>query len=1142
MSRSRREDPRKPLWYDQDNFRQFKQEYDAERAKPLLFIGSGLSISAGFPNWDELLRLLKVEATADMVKIGSEFDEKVKRKQYDEAGSILKRAFKQRHTHENEWRRLLDKILNDPSRLERIPDVLMTLCGLRWDRIVTTNYDRLIELAYEQSHGGEELQVYHPWSEHPDAAVSDHRRYVFKIHGDIGDEHSKIVLTTEEYEELYKGKKNERFREALVQILGNASVILFLGFSYEDQYFKRLFNSLYRRTEAPKRSFGLFPEPGPSVYAREARKVQALVKQTGIRPISYRNPDDAHEEFVEFLEYLRAPESYDKRYNAPTLKKKATVILLHSGGTIGAIRSEHDRGDELDLHKIGSRFHPRLQTISDIIQERFRQFYNTASEFQFELKWEILPPAQQILSENATVDHWNNLVNKLEETVYKYQDGPELITKPQNGIPEKEPKSRPGGPTLRGIYERERKEYKFVHRKGELTETEFLEDIEDRYIAGIVVLHGTDTLASAAAALAVGMNNLPFPIVVTGANRPPDEESLGEKVAVLSKSDTWKNLVTSLYFLQCFGHRFTETFVCFGDTIHHGMNLRKTSIESAPLKRVGASHQDIEPFIFRNASINKQYLFRLIDGVFCNNCYPIGRFPYTELIKPAYDYLRHVRPNPFGEKSGKRLKTFRFSPTVSCVAVSPSFPHIDVSHMLEAQPSIRAVLVEGYKSGTYPTIESNLFTQFISELYRQGIPVILVSHYGIKPTQERYETLSIDGKSIRVLRLYGMIPETALPLLCRVVSSINQEEWDGRLAIRRPRVSDRVKLIARELKKLFKTTDNIISLEFGDITDPKAIGERSIENSIAGSELENNKHGLDQTITQSLSVDPATLPTLPAISDDPDDSLVIIPRSDFLWTFSEVIKPVERVGSAPDGFAILADMGFEWGFKEFHQLCLNRVAMRHNKPFFECGTRERRTLKSNASKMLNLTAIALERRGLAYFDWENEPVIRLSESSGDDSVHSPSFSLRIVLKRKNQTVRGDEKYNVQSYSPLESQFFKDLNEGPGREDEDPAESPLSSLSNVQHVNALAIAYDALMESSWQQQTLSFDWYILGVFKGITCAMAWYFLFDDWSRWHDRNRNAGYDKAMRQSVKCDIVQGGEAYFEFEMTYYGWYEHN
>ena len=1134
MYRSPKEDPRKPLWYDQESFKAFKEDYQHENASPVLFVGSGLSIGAGFPNWEELLVRLRREF-GDLVKLKPDFDadfnDKLKKRKFDEAGAILKKAFVDQKVHRNLWRSLLHKIFTDSECVARRPDTLKTLCSLKWKRIITTNYDQLIEHAYENVYS-KKLKVYDPSQERFDKATRDDDEYLFKIHGDIANDHSTIVLTTEEYKELYE---RQDFRDVLIKILDTASVVLFLGFSYEDQYLKELYKSLYMQKAAPHRPFALFPLPDTSVRRHEDQKIASLIKETGIRPIFYRNPGNLHAEFVEFLKYLHTPAEYERRYNIPGMKKTATVILLHSGGTIGAIRSDHEKGDQLDLHKITSRFHPRLQEISDILQERFRQFYNTASGFQFELKWEIIPHHQQILSENATVEHWNNLVNKIDEIVYKYVEGPNLITKPPSRIATKEPNARPDGPTLKSIYERDRKQYKSLYPKGDLTETDFLDDLKDRYIAGVIVLHGTDTLASAAAALAVGMSNLPFPLVVTGANRPPDESSLREKVPILSRSDTWKNLVTSLYFLQCIGHRFTETFVCFGDTIHHGMNLRKTSIESAPLKRVGASHQDVEPFIFRNASINKQYLFRLIDGVFCNNCYPIGNLPYTELIKPDHANLRHVRPNPFDESSGKTLKTFKFEPTVIYVAVSPSFPFIDVERMLDVEPKIRAVLVEGYKSGTYPTVEHNLFTKFISDLYHKGIPVILVSHYGIKPTQERYETLSIDGRAIPVLRLYGMIPETALPLLCRIVSSINEREWNRQSNVRRSRVSDRLRLITKKLKDLFNSTDNIISIEFGDITDPKAFGARNLDSSTNGSEHENNKPSLDHSITQILSIEPDTIPALPTLSNDPDDSLVVIPRSDFLWTLSEVIKPVERVGSAPDGFAILADMGFEWGFKEFHQLCLNRVARVDSKPFFECSGSERKKLRSNANDMLARTAEALEKRGIAYFQESGQPELRISEAGLD--ARTPCFSLRVGLKRKNQTTRGDERYNVQSYSPQESEFFKELNDGP--EFLDDADEEMKA-ANEQHMKMLAASYSDLMEASWQHHTTSFDWYVLGVFKGFTCAVAWYFLFDDWSKWHDRNRNAGYDRAMRQSVKCDILEGGEAYFEFEMTYYGWYE--
>jgi hypothetical protein len=334
MTQGKQQDPRTPLWFDQENFSDFKKAFNKERANPLLFIGSGLSISAGFPNWAQLLRTMKKAAVADYVKVGEDFEAKLKAKAFDQAGSLLKKGFTARHPHANHWRKLLDKIFADPQRVRASSHVVETLCKLPWARIVTTNYDQLIERAYREINDGEELPVYHPWKEHLDAAMSDQSRYLFKIHGDIGDENSKIVLTTEDYRELYDREKHQTFRKVLKSILGSASVILFLGFSYEDQYFRKLFNSLYVDTKAPQRSFGLFPEPPPDIKDTEDRKIRELVKMTGIRPISYRNPDDNHQEFINFLEYLNAPEKYDPIYNAPRLKKKATVILLHTGGTI----------------------------------------------------------------------------------------------------------------------------------------------------------------------------------------------------------------------------------------------------------------------------------------------------------------------------------------------------------------------------------------------------------------------------------------------------------------------------------------------------------------------------------------------------------------------------------------------------------------------------------------------------------------------------------------------------------------------------------------------------------------------------------------------------------------------------------------
>ena len=142
MYRSTKEDPRKPLWYDQEYFRVFKEDYDHENASPVLFVGSGLSIGAGFPNWPDLLIRLKKEFD-DLVKLKPDFDvsfdDKLEKRKFAEAGEILKKAFADHKVHKTVWRRILHEIFTDSQCIARRPDTLRTLCSLKWKRIITTN-------------------------------------------------------------------------------------------------------------------------------------------------------------------------------------------------------------------------------------------------------------------------------------------------------------------------------------------------------------------------------------------------------------------------------------------------------------------------------------------------------------------------------------------------------------------------------------------------------------------------------------------------------------------------------------------------------------------------------------------------------------------------------------------------------------------------------------------------------------------------------------------------------------------------------------------------------------------------------------------------------------------------------------------
>lgn len=1120
-----------PHWYGQTNFEEFYKLYEKSE-RVLFFVGSGPSIGAGFPKWRDLLDEIRERAKARRIHLAQDFEEKLNPEGYAEAGSILKNAFNRPNIRHTDWWR---EVLNDIFEKKKGPSLVHdALVRLRWNKIITTNYDRLIEEACERADPHIAFKVFHPWKKGLQKTLSTTEKVIFKIHGDIADKASQIVLTREEYVTLYDDPTDNsaRFRKILESHLETSNVILFVGYSHDDPYFKEWFKKICSEKEAIPRTFALFPLPeeGEEVFNK---KLEELRQYTGIRAIMY-NAEGDHEEVHKFLQYLHDPRPIDALIKAKDFKKKPTVILLYTGGTIGSVKSTGDRYkvDTLSLRRISSRFDPQLEDFSKLILSKFRQFYHTGKDFQFDLIWEILPADQQILSENATPNHWNNLIAKINDILCKYNQGPDYVEgnelyfgKTAKRTDREEENELIKGQLLR-IRKEEEAQFKERHSDGRLQDSDFVYDFKDRYIAGIVVLHGTDTLACSAAALAFGIRNLPLPIVLTGANRPPSDETLIEQSEFYSESDTWRNLVTSLYFLQCFGHRFTEVFVCFGDTIHHGLNLRKTAIDTFPSRRSIVPRQNAEPFTFRNYSIYKQYLFRLIDDFFCNNYYPT-QLPYNELISPGFSYLRHVRQNPFRKESVPSTEFLELSPVVEFFQVSPSFPRVEVGKMLRNK-KLRAVLIEGYKSGTYPTIETSAFAAFLINLHNAGIPIILVSHYGIIASQDRYETLELKGTDIQVLPLFGVIAETALPMLCRIVGEIDEKAWNDSSKTAGSLADYRRRLIVDTLRGLFdeKENHNIISIEFGDITDQNAkIAKRNerLDNEI---DADRDRPGPSKASFSNFMTLLSGSKTRRRRSLSSQDSLVTIPRTDFLWHLGEAASPFERVGAGPDGFALLADRGFDWGFYGFHRYQQQQEPRTDDTLFFECRSVKRDRLILEANKILHHTVLTIRNSGIAIIE-RPESVKITCEPRNSEKHSSHSFSFEITVLRGSEFVRSDEKFTVQCYSEQERLFFTKLDAG-----------PTSGQDSEAHFQELGQLYQELLENTWQQKTTSLDWFLLGAFKGVACATACYFLFDRWAKAYKTNQDSQHLRALRGSVKCNILVASTDVLRFNMTYYGW----
>ena len=98
------------------------------------------------------------------------------------------------------------------------------------------------------------------------------------------------------------------------------------------------------------------------------------------------------------------------------------------------------------------------------------------------------------------------------------------------------------------------------------------EAIRERYEAydGFLVVHGTDTMAFTASALAFMLHPLDKPVLLTGAQLPLDE----------TRTDAQGNLLTSLLLLGDFADRLTGVHLFFHDRLFRGTRVTKVNADA----------------------------------------------------------------------------------------------------------------------------------------------------------------------------------------------------------------------------------------------------------------------------------------------------------------------------------------------------------------------------------------------------------------------------------------------------------------------------------------------------------------------------------------------------------------------------------
>jgi pimeloyl-ACP methyl ester carboxylesterase len=267
----------------------------------MLFVGSGLSAAAGLPTWSKLLEEITAWAQRDrpgLINAGEITDLLA-------TGKLMEVA---EYLRDNLGLEGLQRALVEQLDVKNcpLPEAHRLLTQLPFRAIITTNFDHLIERAYD--------------GKIPVATQCDAERladyigrsdclFLLKAHGDV-DRAETIVLTETDYGRMIYA--NEAFKRSFITLL-MTNAVLFAGYSINDLDFRLL---LGHQAE-------LFQSEGPPRYALMTGLGQIERSSLGRKTIQVL-PYDNHSEVPEFLRLLLDALKHDP---APTATKPTESLV-----------------------------------------------------------------------------------------------------------------------------------------------------------------------------------------------------------------------------------------------------------------------------------------------------------------------------------------------------------------------------------------------------------------------------------------------------------------------------------------------------------------------------------------------------------------------------------------------------------------------------------------------------------------------------------------------------------------------------------------------------------------------------------------------------------------------------------------------